>query len=313
MSALWWLKPYFSLRASHSTGFRAPTPGQVNISNITTLLADGVLVYPGTIAPTTAIAGEYGGEELKPEESKNYTLGAVFYLGDVSLTVDTYQIDMSDRITQSADIALTAQQAQDLEEAGFAGASSLRSFRFHINDFKSSTRGLDVVASFPKELLGGRSTFNLTYNYNTTKVTHFNPMTLDLLRIRQIEDSLPQHRGNISWSHRSGAWRSLLRANYYDTYWMAHVGSIDLAFEPSAEITLDAEVAFSFRNSIGLSDSDKRSARGGQLTLALGVKNLFNNFPDKNPYSAVTGSKYPEHAPMGIAGGVYYMRLTSEF
>ncbi|GIT62231.1 MAG: hypothetical protein Ct9H300mP20_20580 [Gammaproteobacteria bacterium] len=43
-----------SLRGTTSTGFRAPTPGQANISNISTVAdAGGDLYQKGTLAPTT--------------------------------------------------------------------------------------------------------------------------------------------------------------------------------------------------------------------------------------------------------------------
>jgi iron complex outermembrane receptor protein len=149
-------------------------------------------------------------------------------------------------------------------------------------------------------MMGGQSELSLIYNYNATEVTHFNPATLDDLRIRQIEDSMPNQRGNLSWRHVQSPWRTLLRVNYFGNYWLAHVGDRNLTLEPSAEFTLDAEVAYSF----GINN---------QYNVVVGVENLFNNFPDTNPYSGLTGSEYPEHSPMGNAGGTYYMRLSYNF
>lgn len=300
LSAGWKITEAFSLRATHSTGFRAPTPGQSNISNITTLLDNGILIDRGTIPPTNAIAMLYGGETLMPEKSKNYNFGAVITIDRLQLFIDVYQIDFEDRITQSADIQITTQEAQELEDSGFSGASGLRSFRFYVNDFNTTTRGVDIVATYPFSINGGDSELNLTYNYNTTEVTHFNPVTLDDLRIRQIEDSIPTQRGNLSWRHVQGQWRILLRANYFGNYWLAHVGDPNLIIEPSAEFTLDAEIAYDF-------------GTNNQYNVVVGVENLFNNFPNTNPYSNLTGSKYPEHSPMGNAGGTYYMRLRYSF
>lgn len=300
LSAHWKLNDNVALRATHSTGFRAPTPGQANISNITTLLANGVLIDRGTIAPSSPMAQRFGGEPLTPEQSVNSSVGAVLTFARLTLFIDAYQVDFDDRITQSADISITAQQAQELEDTGFSGAAGLRSFRFYVNDFDTTTRGLDVVATYPFSMLAGDSELSLTYNYNATEVTHFNPVTLNELRIRQIEDSLPRQRGNVSWRHQQGSWRTLLRLNYFGHYWIAHVGDLNLAFEPASELTLDAQVAYRF----GSRD---------QYTLVAGVDNLFDNFPDNNPSATLTGSKYPELAPMGIAGGSYYLRLRYAF
>ena len=49
------------------------------------------------------------------------------------------------------------------------------------------------------------------------------------------------------------------------------------------------------------------------LELSLGAENVLNNFPDENPFARNVGSKYPESAPMGFAGGFYYARARYSF
>ena len=45
-----------------STGFRAPTPGQANVSNVTTATAGtGELVQQGSLSPTNPISVTAGG------------------------------------------------------------------------------------------------------------------------------------------------------------------------------------------------------------------------------------------------------------
>jgi iron complex outermembrane receptor protein len=296
VSGHWSISDNVALRSTHSTGFRAPTPGQENISNITTALTNGVLTNRGTLPPTNSIAQLYGGKELTPERSENYSLGMVMNFADLVVTIDVYQIDLRDRITQSANIQLTSQQAQELENQGFSGASELRSFRFYVNDFATKTSGLDLVATYAFDYMYGDNVVTLIYNYNNTEVIHFNPITLDNLRIRQIEKSLPKQRANLTWRHEQGAWRSLLRFNYYGDYWLAHLGDPSLTFEPADEVTLDAELAYTF----GVK---------AEYSVILGAENITDNYPDNNPYSGVIGAKYPENAPMGLAGGVYYLRF----
>ena len=75
-----------SLRGTTSTGFRAPTPGQANISNISTVAdAGGDLYQKGTLAPTNPVSVYYGGKELTPEESTNTSFGFVWDATDLSL------------------------------------------------------------------------------------------------------------------------------------------------------------------------------------------------------------------------------------
>ena len=68
-----------ALRASVSSGFRAPTPGQQNAFNVSTQydvqLMD--LVNNGTIPSTSGVARLRGGRPLQPERSVNYAAGVV--------------------------------------------------------------------------------------------------------------------------------------------------------------------------------------------------------------------------------------------
>ena len=50
----------FALRASYNTGFRAPTPGQENVTKISTITVEGELQQQGQIPPTNPIAGYPG-------------------------------------------------------------------------------------------------------------------------------------------------------------------------------------------------------------------------------------------------------------
>ena len=67
------------VRATVSTGFKAPTPGQSNAANISTQIVNGVLTNQGIVPPTSAAALLRGGGALQPEESTNFTLGTFFH------------------------------------------------------------------------------------------------------------------------------------------------------------------------------------------------------------------------------------------
>ena len=65
------------LRASASTGFRAPTPGQQNAFNISTIYDPVImdLTNNGTIPSTSLLAEEYDGLPLTPEKSFQHGVG----------------------------------------------------------------------------------------------------------------------------------------------------------------------------------------------------------------------------------------------
>ena len=130
-------------RASFSTGFRAPTPGQQNAFNVTTEFnpEKSDLVNRGTIPSTNAAAALVGGEPLKPEKSTNATAGIILTGGNATLTVDYFNIRVEDRLAVSQDFQLTPEQVDQLVSAGITSAANLQEFRFFTNDFETENAG----------------------------------------------------------------------------------------------------------------------------------------------------------------------------
>lgn len=298
LSAHYTLAENLAVRATHSTGFRAPTPGQSNITNVTTILEEGQLANRGTIPPTSPVALEFGGEQLQPEESTNYTFGFVANLGDLDVTLDYFSIDVEGRIVQSSSVELTDAMKAQLAAEGITGAESLNSFSFYTNDFDTNTRGVDLVMTYPLDLFGGSTQLSAAVNWTETTVQKHNPDTLSDTRIKQMEDGVPDTRGNLSLSHLQGDWRGLVRVNYFGEYYEAHADDGTLPIYPGEEVTLDLEAGYNFTE---------------KLSLAMGAENLLDNVPDENPWADILGARYPVTSPMGFNGALYYMRARYEF
>jgi iron complex outermembrane receptor protein len=209
IAARWGITDRFALRGSYSTGFRAPTPGQSNVTKISTLTIDGELVQSGQIPPTNPVATFLGGEQLKPEDAKNASVGVVWDITDTfSLTLDAYQIELKDRIARTGQIDITAAPpppgancpgavtlAQCLEALGVPGASVLTSVSFYTNDFETTTTGMDLVATWDIDM-GGAGNGNLVAAWNYTK-TEVDAAGQEVSRNRMVdlENFNPQNRG----------------------------------------------------------------------------------------------------------------------
>ncbi|MFN3590422.1 MAG: TonB-dependent receptor plug domain-containing protein, partial [Spirosomataceae bacterium] len=92
-----------ALRASTSTGFRAPSMQQRFYAKTNTLFVSQggqtVPVESGTFTNDSEPARILGIPQLKQETSESYTIGATIQLGGkLDFTVDAYQIDIDDRI-----------------------------------------------------------------------------------------------------------------------------------------------------------------------------------------------------------------------
>ncbi len=122
----------FSLRGSVSTGFRAPTVGQANYANVQTNLDGGVLVDSALLPPTNAVAVQLGANELTPEESKSMAFGAVWSVNDFHFTLDYYNIEVTDRVSQSAKLDLSAEDKAILKADGVPNVDSIQQVSFFL-------------------------------------------------------------------------------------------------------------------------------------------------------------------------------------
>lgn len=281
----------FALRTAYSTGFRAPTPGQSNAFNVSTQFQDGMLVNNGTIPSTNPVALLAGGKPLNPEESTNFTFGAVFGLGPVDVTIDYFRIDLDGRLTLSQDNELTDQQVTDLIESGVTSAANLRNFRFFTNGFDTKTTGVDIVATYSHEWeTAGNTDFVMSFNRTETEVVDFLAGVLNSERILELERGLPRTRWSISANHTIGNWRFLTRLNdysgIYDTGDNVFVGD---------NMLMDVEAAYNFNDN---------------YTITLGAQNVTDEFPDEIFGGA--GNVYGQASPAGFGGGFWYLKFRYE-
>lgn len=293
----------FALRGAFSTGFRAPTPGQSNAFNVSTQFEDGILVNNGTIPSTNPVALVRGGKPLDAEESTNITLGAVFSVGPVDITVDYFNIEVDDRLTLSQNNMLSEQEIQDLIASGITSAANLRNFRFFTNGYDTETEGIDIVATYSTEIGNGNTDFVLSFNHTKTDVTNvdtfIDPDTgavtplLDEERILEQERGLPETRWSFTATHNVGDWRFLGRLSHYS-------GIYDTGdnFFVGNNAILDAEVSYYINDN---------------YTVTLGAQNITDEFPDEFEGAADgAGNRYGQASPAGFGGGFYYLRFRYE-
>ena len=235
-----------AVRASYNTGFRAPTPGQENVTKLSTITVDGELQQRGQIPPTNPIAGALGAQALKPEDSKNYSLGMVWDVtGDINVTVDYFNIEIKDRIAATGTIDISSRSAIAgvgcpaalaagrnlalcLQEAGVPGAADLSSVSFYTNDFSTTTQGVDLVATWNLDFGDmGNGTLNAAWNWTETEVDNAG-QEVNRNRVVGLENQNPQNRGVFTYNHFLNDFRFLARLRTYDDWidsgWSGEIG-----------------------------------------------------------------------------------------
>lgn len=297
----------FALRATANTGFRAPSPGQVNTTNVTTSAnSDGVLIPAGIYPVDTPIAMVLGAQPLEAEESTAYTVGLVWTPGDRwELTVDYYNIEIDDRIAVSS-TTLNQQNVDDLNAIGFENADLLLGSigSYFTNGYDSEVSGVDVALSSWWDMFGGVLTTDLSYNYNKQDVSNINNGAIQPDRVFDLENQVPENSAVMSFNYSRDAFSTMVRANYYDE-WSSSDG---LLGDPVNFAQRDYDAAV-------LVDIEARYTFADHYTVAVGGENVFDEYPDNEQGDVLQdwGAKYAITSPFGFNGAFWYARVSASF
>ncbi|MFT3907568.1 MAG: TonB-dependent receptor [Steroidobacteraceae bacterium] len=339
LSARYDFVPAFAMRATVSTGFRAPTLAEEYYSAISV----GPSSISAQLPPNGAAAAVLGLGDLKPERSVNQSVGFVFRPTErMNATLDLYRIRVADRIIGSGTLYGTSSgvvisslindvlNASGIETNG-SGVTST-GINLFTNGVNTKTDGADLTFDFPVQYSFGDIDWNVGANYNTTSVTYVKSLSDDLVAalrgspvysqtaLANLTTATPKYVVNLGarWSvgrmtlnvlekiyGKSSSWGSTTdnatgtRVYYENVISAAPITNVDLSWK--------------------FSDA---------LNVTVGANNLFNRYPNKlnsellaalNSSYAVTrndasgAAQYPIFSPYGINGGFYYVRATYGF
>lgn len=312
LNALYKFADAFSIRGSIGTGYHAPSPGQSNVSVVTTSFNNGTAFQAGTYPVNTAVAQYYGATALKPEKSTNYGLGFILKpLRAMTITVDGYQIDLRDRIglTSPRIVSVADLVAQPALLAVGVGGQ----VQYFTNGFNTRTRGVDVVGTYRTRVSEAELNFSLAYNYNRTKITKFDSRVISAAQIIDAESLAPNHRVVFNSNLVLGDFTFNARQNFYSSFTSAQDygqtnGVPNQRF--GSKITVDLDLSYTFAK---------------HYTITVGAQNFTDTKPDKlaatstvqlYPLTGGTsdGQVYPRNGgPFGFNGGFYYTRLRIKY
>ncbi len=305
--------PGYAVRAAVSNGFRAPSLAQnvfSSTSSVTQFLAGGVTTTARTkqMRPGSPEAIALGAETLKPEKSRNYSLGFTAEpVERLRFTADFYLIDIDDRILQTG-ILSGAAVSQILVDAGLAPNLSGQYFA---NAADTRTKGIDLVLDYSQDFAEyGQAKWSVAYNHNKTSIRDLADTPEELSRLgsgyvlfdRQQQTDLtkatPKDKWILSTNYRLDAWNVNLAFSRYGEYTEgSNIPANDRTYSP--KWITDVDVAYDISDNV---------------TVAVGANNLFNEYPDKIGIVPWAGTyEYGMFSPFGLGGGYYYGRLSLAF
>ena len=308
LSARYAFTDKLALRATASSGFRAPSLAQQSYQAVTSTIVNGVFVERGTFPTTSAAAQALGASPLKAESSTSYSLGLVLQPVDrLYLTVDAYQIDIDDRIILSTNITTNAATNSLLAGLGLPGVTA---FSYFTNGVDTRTRGVDAVASYTVPFSASSLELTAAYSYNDTEVKKYiaSPAVFGTLGLTQsligrdevgrIEDSYPRDKTILSGTWRSDHWDLSLAATRYGEFTVRNSATPTRDQTYGDSWVLDASVSY------------KPSAN---WALTLGADNILDEYPDRTVdlQNSTWGMlPYSNYSPYGFNGAYVYGRIT---
>jgi iron complex outermembrane receptor protein len=306
--------PRLAVRATASTGFRAPSLAQeyytsLNVSPTTA---------GGQLAVNSQAARSLGALPLNPEKSRSLNLGVVAEpLENLHLTLDAYRITIRDRIVQGG--TYSGQAAIDaLTAAGISlptGLSSV-SANYFSNGVDTRTQGLDVVASYPTSLgQAGRIDWDLGANINNSKVTRIandgngRPL-LNAQQVGYLTTATPKNKLIAGGVWNLDKWGISLHATRYGKT------ATEATFYSGPNIYSTSVFNHIENAPKTIADLEVRYAVSKRLQIAGGANNLFNTYPTTVPViSRYLGVYQYDTAAAQIPfnGGYYYLRASYKF
>ncbi|WP_226643104.1 TonB-dependent receptor plug domain-containing protein [Microbulbifer variabilis] len=308
LSARYDINENFAIRGTVNTGFRAPTPGQVNTLNVTTTAdSSGNLIPNGTYPVNHPIAMALGAKELSPEESTSFTLGAVFTpFNNTNITIDYYNIDIEDRLALRSNAIGTA-EIDLLLGAGIENAELLNgsNANYFVNAYDSKVSGIDLAITSDFEVAGNLLVVDLRHNHNKQEVSNVAANTINASRVFDLENQVPSDRSTLTFDIDTGAiFSGYLRLNRYSdwesTGGLFGPGDASDTYSYGSEILVDLEATFTLYEN---------------YKIAIGGENIFDVQPDDEQDGTLQylGVRHALTSPFGFNGGFWYLRASAEF
>ena len=338
LGGLWRASDFVSVRSTFSTGFRAPTAGQANVTNVTTAFSGAVIMEEGTL-PLSSAAGQFvnqalgGRYTLDAENARNFSVGATFPVAGFEVTVDYFNIAVEDRIAISeqqdfrgllvasgmrngltlADMQIAADangdgaiDANDGETSKILNALNAAGV-LNAGDFAGS-EDLATFAFFTNDFdtktwgidMVASTGFSWFGGDGTLSVA-LNHTNTEVTRLGGLgETRRRQIEENLP------KWKGNVSLRHYQGDWRGLLrlnfhGSYQEAHLDNGSEWIDADGEITLDAEAGYSFSER-------LELVAGAANVFDNFPVEHPFQRTAGSKYPTTAPLGLSGGQYYLK-----
>jgi len=307
-----------ALRASYSTGFRAPTLHQshITLSQYIIVAGSSEPLLQGTLANDNPAVRALGVPNLTHEISKNLSAGLTYkFSRNFSASVDFYQIKVDDRVLFSSQIGSDSDDSttnpveQILEDNGVVAV------QVFINAGDTKTTGADIVLNYNNIEIGESGKLNTSFaaNFNETTIDAINtPQTISDAGYNIFDR---QEQGLITNSRPKS--KMILGLNLITDKWdisfnNTRFGKVTITAPESGGTDQDLSSKISTDLGFGYKLTDR-------ITFNANINNIFDVYPDETLTSTNTaeaGSRFTyssEVQQLGQLGTNFSVGLNVQF
>lgn len=307
------------LRASYSTGFRAPSLHQVYLSNKQTLLLNnGTIGEEGTFKNTDSVIKDLGVKELFAETSKNFSAGlTVKAFQNFTISLDYYNVRVNDRILFSGKISEKDDNGNvNTAVKKILDDNGVGNLKFFINAFNTITQGFDYTMRYRNiPLWSGKLGLNASLNVNKTDLDGevFTPKNLvnyknkifDRKEQSRVTTARPNTKFLYGANYKVKKFNASINNTYFGEVTWQHASDPEKDQIFSGKTITDVSLGYKFSKMIAAN---------------ITVNNVFDVYPDEIDGKGDAGTtlggrfKYPwEVNQFGFNGMTFKAGLTFKF
>jgi iron complex outermembrane receptor protein len=288
-----------ALRASVSSGFRAPSLAQIYFNSTFTDFVSGVPIDKLIARNNSPITRALGIPQLKEETAVNASAGFTANFSNFTATVDGYYVNIKDRIVLTG-----AFEDTDPDIGAELQALNVGAAQFFTNAIDTKTKGVDVILSWSKLFGESRIRMALAGNFNDMELGDITTSA----KLKGKEDiyfgsreqkfllaSAPDSKMSVTLDYKIRRLNANLRLTRFGEVVLEDWLGTNDVYE--SKVVTDLTLGYDLAKN---------------LALNVGAANLFNVYPTQQDTETETGGLW-DAVQMGFSGAFYFTKLGFKF
>jgi iron complex outermembrane recepter protein len=298
-----------SLRASLSSGFRAPSLAQIHYNLIFTNIVAGASLQTLLASNTSAVARAFGIKPLKQETAQNIAAGFTYKNAGFTATVDAYSIGVKDRIVLTDVFDATSLNV---------GAEAAQ---FFANGLDTKTTGVDLILNYKKVINSGKAAvnFGVAGNVNNTDIVKIKNGNLNQFTFfgpfsqAYVKAAAPKYKVGLTAGLDLNKFDAQLTYTQFSDVTLQDFQWIDTPATTQAEADELYKNASDLYKAAGTLDLSVGYNISSKLKISIGANNLLNKYPTPQFDGWTDQGGFNDSVQMGSDGRYVFTRVGFNF